>query len=297
MHTHSVGVAREPHLRVVNPPLHLVNQISVSLPPPLSLKHSITKNPTIMKTLKQISCTLVLALLSAPSFAQVSTAVQQLFYQGYLTASQAPWEQAIQEIEQDDSLNETQKLAALTEAQTGLLVYALANQDEAAYDAVANDLEDNLEVLLDQNEADAQSLAKMARLNGATMAFHNWKAMYLGPQSEKLVDRALAAAPTNPNAWMQRGGSRLFTPEMFGGDVDEAITAFEKAVQYYEAQPNHTDNWRYLDALAWLGQAYQKADRSAEAADVFGKALKVEPNFGWVKYKLLPKAVAQASAQ
>ena len=251
-----------------------------------------------MKTLKQILSSITLiALLSLPTFAQVSTEVQQLFYRGYLTASKAPWEQAIQKIAQDASLDETQKLTAITEAQTGLLVYALTNQDEATYDAVADDLEDNLETLLEQDKTDAQSLAKMARLNGATMAFNNWKAMYLGPKNEKLVDKALKADPESPEAWMQRGGSLLFTPAMFGGDVDEAVIAFEKAVQHYEAQPNHTSNWQYLDALAWLGQAYQKAERPAEAAEVFTKALEVEPDFGWVKYKLLPKAVAQASAQ
>ena len=251
-----------------------------------------------MKTLKQtLSSITFIVLLSLPTLAQISPEVQQLFYRGYLTASKAPWEQAVEKIENDGSLDEFKKLTALTEAQTGLLVYALANQDEDTYDAIADDLEENLETLLEHNKADARSLAKMAQLNGATMAFNNWKAMYLGPQSEKLVDRALEADPESPEAWMQRGASRLFTPEMFGGDVDEAVAAFEKAVQHYEAQPDHTTNWRYLDALAWLGQAYQKANRSADAADTYTKALEVEPDFGWVKYKLLPKAVAAASVQ
>ncbi len=236
-------------------------------------------------------------LLSLPTFAQVSTEVQQLFYRGYLTTSKAPWEQAIQKIEQDASLDKTQKLTALTEAQIGLLVCALANQDEATYEAVADGLEENLETLLKQDETDARSLAKKVRLNVATMAFSSWKAMYLGPQSEKLVDRALKADPESPEAWVQRAGALLFTPEMFGGDVDEAVIAFEKAVRYYETQPHHASNWQYLDALAWLGQAYQQAERPTKAAEVFTKALEVEPDFGWVKYKLLPKAVAQASAQ
>ncbi|MGB3851929.1 MAG: tetratricopeptide repeat protein [Tunicatimonas sp.] len=243
-----------------------------------------------MKTL--VSSIAFIALFALPTFAQVSADVQQLFYRGYLTVSKAPWEQAIQKIEQDASLDETQKLTAITEAQTGLLVYALANQDEATYNAVADDLEDNLETLLEQDKTDARSLAKMARLNGATMAFNSWKATYLGPKNEKLVDRALKADPESPEAWMQRGGSLLFTPAMFGGDVDESVTAFEKAVRYYEAQPDHTRNWQYLDALAWLGQAYQKAERPAEAAETFTKALEVEPDFGWVKYKLLPTAQA-----
>ena len=247
-----------------------------------------------MKTLV-LSIALV-ALFTLPTFAQMSADVQQLFYRGYLTASKTPWEQAIQKIEQDES-SEIDKLKAITEAQTGLLVYALANQDKAAYDEVAGKMESNLEILLAHNEKDALALANMARLNGTTMAFKRWKAMYLSPMNEKLIERALKADPKSPEAWIQRAGALLFTPEMFGGDADKAVVAFEKAVQLYEAQPNHASNWRYLDALAWLGQAYQKAGRPTEATAVFTKALEVEPDFGWVKYKLLPKATAQASAK
>ena len=176
-----------------------------------------------MKTL--VSSIALVTLFTLPTFAQVSADVQQLFYRGYLTASKAPWEQAIQKIEQDES-SEIDKLKAITEAQTGLLVYALANQDEAIYDAVADPLEKNLETLLEQNEEDARSLAKMAQLNGATMAFNSWKAMYLGPKSGKLIDKALKQDPTCPEAWVQRAGALLFTPEMFGGDADEGGRSF-----------------------------------------------------------------------
>lgn len=250
-----------------------------------------------MKTLKQslLSITLI-ALLALPTLAQVSSDVRSLFYRGYLAADPAPWKQAIKQIQQDASLSELDQLAAITEAQVGLLVCALAHQDKAIYDEVAGTLESNLEVLLAHDENDAGSLAKLARLNGTTMAFKRWKAVYLSPQNEQLVARALKVEPHNPEVWVQRGGALLFTPEMFGGNADQTVAAFEKAVRYYEAQPNYRSNWRYLDALAWLGQAYQKAERPAEAKAVFRKALEAEPDFGWVKHKLLP-AVAQASAE
>ena len=250
-----------------------------------------------MKTLYPLSIIFAGLVASLPALAQISSDVQSLFYRGYLTASKAPWEQALKKIESDATLNETRKLTAITEAQTGLLVYALANQDEATFDKVADGLEENLETLLEQDEHDARSLAKLAQLYGATIAFAPWKAMYLGPKSQSLVDKALKQDLTSPEAWVQRANSFLFTPAMFGGDVDEAVKCFQKAVQYYEAQSDTTNNWRYLDALAWLGQAYQQAERPAEAVEVFNKALDVESDFGWVKHKLLPQATAQASSK
>ena len=246
-----------------------------------------------MKTLTQILFSIIVStLLVLPATAQVSPKVQSLFYQGYLSADKALWTQAIKTIE-NASLEEIDELEAVTEAQTGLLICALAHQDQALYDEVADPLESNLEALLEHDETDARSLAKLANLNSTTMAFQRWKAMYLSPTNEKLVERALEANPKSPEAWMQRGGALYFTPETFGGDVDQAIVAFQKAVTYYEAQPNYTKNWRYLDALAWLGQAYQKADRPAEATKTFQQALKIEPDFGWVKYQLLPQVTAQ----
>ena len=219
----------------------------------------------------------------------------QLFYQGYLTTEKAPWEQAIEKINQDATLDKIEKLHATTEAQTGLLIYAMAHQDEETYDAVADNLEKKLKTIIKENAEDATALAKMAQLNGATMAFQSWKAMYLGPKSEKLVDRALKAESENADAWVQRANSRLFTPTMFGGDIDEAVECFEKAVRYYEVQPDYAQNWRYLNALAWLGQAYQKVEQPSKAIATYQKALEVEPNFGWVKYKLMPQVIAQSS--
>ncbi|WKN45706.1 tetratricopeptide repeat protein [Tunicatimonas pelagia] len=233
--------------------------------------------------------------ITLPTVAQVSSEVQQLFYRGYLTTEKAPWEQAIEKINQDTSLDEIEKLHATTEAQTGLLIYAMAHQDEATYDAIADDLEGSLKTILKEDAEDATALAKMAQLYGATMAFQSWRAMYLGPKSQKLVDQALEAEPENADAWVQRANSRLFTPTMFGGDIDEAVECFEKAVQYYEAQPDYAKNWRYLNSLAWLGQAYQKSDQPSKAIATYQKALEVEPSFGWVKYKLMPQVIAQSS--
>ena len=252
-----------------------------------------------MKTLTSVcSLTFFVSLfftLTAP--AQVSPEVEELFYQGYLTSSQTPWEQALTKIEQNTSLTDDQRLTAVTEAQIGLLNYAMANQDEDAFDEVADALEENLEKLLKQDKKNALAQSRLAQLYSSTIAFSPYKAMYLGPKSEGLVDKALKYDPTCPNAWVQRGGAQLFTPAMFGGDKEEAVRSFQKAVQYFEEQGDTNRSWQYLNALAWLGQAHQQAGQTSDAVAVFQKALEVEPEFGWVKYQLLPEATAQSAAQ
>ena len=78
---------------------------------------------------------------------------------------------------------------------------------------------------------------------------------------------------------------------MWGGDLDEAIAAYEKAIQLYESNPAALQfNWMYLDTMAFLGQALAKKGQSEKAIAIYEKALKAEPEFGWVKFVLLPKA-------
>ena len=74
---------------------------------------------------------------------------------------------------------------------------------------------------------------------------------------------------------------------MFGGDIHEAIKHYEHAIQLYE-ENDLTNDWIYLDALAWLGIAYSKTDQLEKAKATFEKALSVEPEFTWVKNNLLP---------
>ena len=113
--------------------------------------------------------------------------------------------------------------------------------------------------------------------------------MFLGGKSSSNIEEATKLDPSSPLVWQVYGVSKLFTPEMWGGDAKVALESFEKAVKLYEASDvQKASNWRYLDALAWLGQAYATNNQKDMAKKVYEKALEVEPNFGWVKYSLLP---------
>jgi len=91
----------------------------------------------------------------------------------------------------------------------------------------------------------------------------------------------------NAMAWRQYASSKYFTPKMWGGDINEAIQKYEHAVSLYEKQ-NLTNDWTYLDAITWLGIAYQKVGEKEKAEAAYNKALQVASDFGWVKHSLLP---------
>ena len=79
---------------------------------------------------------------------------------------------------------------------------------------------------------------------------------------------------------------------MFGGSTEEGQQSFLNAATAFEKRGQTSHNWAYLDALAWNGIALKKLGKTAEAKASFQKALDVAPNFGWVRYSLMPKVAA-----
>jgi tetratricopeptide (TPR) repeat protein len=115
--------------------------------------------------------------------------------------------------------------------------------------------------------------------------------MYLGGKSSSLIEEALKAKPNAPMINKIYAGSKLFTPEMFGGDVNVSIKHFEKAIARYELDSTlMLNNWLYLDTHAFLGIAYKKVGKIDEAISLYQKILKVEPAYAWVNNVLLPSA-------
>ncbi len=114
--------------------------------------------------------------------------------------------------------------------------------------------------------------------------------MTLGPDSGRLLARAAKAAPTSPRLLMFRGISLFNMPAIWGGDPLEGATLFQQAVDGFAAHDLAADgpHWGRADALTWLGIAKQKTGDFAAARAAWEQALALEPDYGWVKFALLP---------
>lgn len=177
-------------------------------------------------------------------------------------------------------------------SQFGLLSATMADQDEDLFDEYYDNTVENLEALIKSDKNWAEPKAILSAVYGLKMAYNPMMGMFLGPKSGNLIEKAKDLAPKSPLVWKLYANSKFFTPEMFGGDLDEAISSYEKCIQLYESQPAQLEyNWLYLDALAFMGQAYLKKGEKEKAKLIFEKALQVEPEFAWVKYSLLPKSL------
>jgi len=214
--------------------------------------------------------------------------VKALQKAGYLTQSLDHWLKSIEIMQRESATypSDAKLKKLLAESYLGLLNTCMAKEDEKTFKAYEEIALEAFESLEEHTVFEAEALAWQASLYGWKIAFNPIKGMYLGPKSQLILKDAMKANEQSAEAWIRNASSLLFTPKMFGGDPEEAVKHFEKGVALYEKQ-GITD-WKYLDALAWLGQAYAKTGQKEKARYTFKKAIKLEPKFYWVKNILLP---------
>lgn len=213
-------------------------------------------------------------------------------YHAYLNSNlKEVWEKEVKE-KTAAAKNDKQTQFDLALSQYGLLSATMANQDEDMFDEYYDDTVDNLEEIIKANKGWGEPKALLSAVYGLKMGYSPMMGMFLGPKSGSLMEKAKEQSPQSPLVVKLYANSKFFTPEMFGGDLDEAISSYKKCLQLYESHPSQLkNNWMYLDALAFAGQAYLKKGEKEKAKQLFEKALTIEPEFMWVKQVLLPKAL------
>jgi tetratricopeptide (TPR) repeat protein len=83
-------------------------------------------------------------------------------------------------------------------------------------------------IVLDDGLADAHAL--LADLYGNKIGYGGMLAgMRYGPKAEAETQRALQLDGNNPRAYAVVGRRQLYSPKMFGGDVDKALESFRKS--------------------------------------------------------------------
>jgi tetratricopeptide (TPR) repeat protein len=142
---------------------------------------------------------------------------------------------------------------------------------------------------LDSDFSDAHALLSSAYGMKAAGVFSGMK---YGPKADNAIEKALNKGPENPRAHMLHAVGLQYKPSMFGGSTEGAIKGFKKAAELFKTfQPKNElmPDWGHAEVYAWLGQAYEQNEEYSKAKTAYQQALKVDPSYGWVKYKLMPE--------
>ena len=232
----------------------------------------------------------LLIILCSVQYVNAQSELANMAKKAYLTSSEKLWEQTVKQAEtQYTNSSSSDDLFAWLECQYGLLNVTMGTENKALFEKHVDQAEDNIDLLLERSFKEPEAKAMLSAISGLKIANAPWKGMLLGPKSGHYIDEAMAEAPSHAIVLKLMGNYLFFTPEMWGGDLNQSITHYRKAIAAFEAA-GATDSWMYLDTLAWLGQALRKAGQPEEAVKVYEQALEAAPDFNWVKNVLLPKA-------
>ncbi len=128
-------------------------------------------------------------------------------------------------------------------------------------------------ITLDDKSSNAHSL--LADLYGRKISFGSFFAgMRYGPKVEAENKKALELDPDNPRVQASLGRQYLFAPKMFGGDLNQAVASFRKAVQL---DPKSDE------AFVWLAIALRKKEDKENADKALQEALRLNPRSEFAK--------------
>jgi len=216
--------------------------------------------------------------------------MESIFFKAYTTNNPTLWEQGIAQLKAYAEENRGEFVdSEVAKAQYGLAIALMANKKEKECSNLLKTVEDELLNKIKKYKNNADIKAILAGIISFQIALSPMKGMWLGPKSSKYVKAALKIDENNVLARFQEASSLYHTPGMFGGDKLEAAEVFEKTVSLYESNvTNYKGDWMYLSSVTWLGIAKKANGELDDAKDVFQKCLEISPEYGWVKYQLLP---------
>jgi tetratricopeptide (TPR) repeat protein len=120
-------------------------------------------------------------------------------------------------------------------------------------------------------------------LLGFEIALHPEKAMTLGMSSFGYFSKGFEKDPENPRIHLLKGISLFYTPEAYGGGVDNVMASLNKAVGLFEkdvVKDPLKPSWGKEEAYTYLGLAYKQKKDYGKAKEMLKKALEVNPEFG-----------------
>lgn len=167
------------------------------------------------------------------------------FHHAYLEGDMSRWLQWAEEIEAKYPDNREWILLAL-QARYGLIGYYFGTEQKDKIKAVLNEADRRLNDLLKRYPDDARLLSLQSAFQAFRIGLAIYKAPFLGPKVEASVQQALKLDPKEPMAWLEAGNSLYNRPTLFGGDKQQAIEAYKKALALFESED---ETCNYLKVL------------------------------------------------
>ncbi len=219
-------------------------------------------------------------------FSQIT--YRDAMYKAYSQGKMDKWYEIMHTCEKNVDQNNLEEQFELISYFYGYTAWLIGAEKYDTAEEYIDKSEEIIDKLLDESPENATLLAYKGAYIAFTIGISNLKAIYLGPQSMKYINKSIELDPDNIQGNIEKGNSMYYRPSVFGGDKTEAITYYVKAVKSFEKQGLVVNNWMYINTMTALGQAYEATDQIPLAKLCYEKIIRIFPNFMWVEDELYP---------
>lgn len=240
-------------------------------------------NQPFMKSLfhrRHLWLCLLMSLLLTPIAAQNR---RHRIYEAYVNGNRSQWLQVINDMEHSSEPKTLSFKLELVEYYYGMVGYHIGmkrNDLAAPLLAKGNTLVENI---LKDYPSNATALAYKGSFTAFKISLNRYKVMVLGSESLKWMEKSLAADPDNIQGLFDRGNAYVHAPALFGGDVEQGIMMYRKAMSLMEKRNMIAENWLYLHLLATTADACKRGGHPEKAKPYYDRIQQVEPRFRLVK--------------
>lgn len=204
-------------------------------------------------------------------------------YQAFISGDMVKWKHVLDKMDKIPNKNNEQ-LLQLVNFQYGYIGWCLGVKREKEAATYLNKAESHLSKLEKQAYQSSTVLAYKSLFLGFQIMQSPIKATLLGMKCLSYSDKAYKLDNKNVFATIQQGNLWYYKPKILGGSVKEALVYYHKAEKLMEAgDDENLKDWNYLNLLATIAKSYQLIGQPKKQAEYIQKALKVEPDFSWIK--------------
>lgn len=206
-------------------------------------------------------------------------------YEAFLAGDMAEWISVMEDMERTEDIN-TEHWLELTGYYYGCIGYLINSGQSAQAKEYIKRGEAIIDRILSMEPENAQALSFKGTFIAFRMSLAKLKAVVLGPQSMKYINKGYAINPQQYQIIADKANLLYYAPPLFGGNKEEALRLYHESIRTMEKEGREYPNWFYLSLQNSLAEMYEKRGETETARQLYIKLLDKEPRYLQIREKL-----------
>lgn len=235
---------------------------------------------------------ILLLLLTLTCHVSGNSIYKNQIYNAYINSDYKKWESIIIAFEKQKPTDINQKLE-LVSYQYGYISYLLKLKSYESATLYIDKGDKLIAEIIKTTPKCATAYAFKGAFTGFKISMNKLKVFTLSAESNRQLDKSLEMEPLNIQAFVDKANILYHTPRLFGGDKEQSLKLFIKAIALMEKNNLTDHNWLYLNTLTLTARNYESLNQLQKAKSMYEKVLQIAPDFKRVKNELYPTLLKQ----